>query len=104
MLRTQPHARWHLLATVVVIVLGFSFKVSRLEWALLILAISIVWIAEAINTSIEFLCDEVTLERRERIKHAKDIAAFSVLAAATGSASIGLLVFAPRIYLLCHDL
>jgi len=94
---TQPHARFHALATVVVMAAGLAFRVSTLEWALLVFAASLVWLAEALNTAIEFLADEVTLERRERIKHAKDVAAFAVLAASLGAATIGLLVFTPYI-------
>ena len=53
--------------------------------------------AEALNTAVEFLADEVTLERRERIGQAKDVAAFGVLVAAVGAAAVGVLVFAPRL-------
>ena len=49
------------------------------------------------NTAVELLADEVTLEQRERIGQAKDVAAFGVLAAAVAAAAVGLLVFAPRL-------
>lgn len=100
LLTSQPHAKVHAVATVVVIVAGYVFRVSTFDWALLVLAISIVWLAEAVNTAIEFLADEVTLERRERIKHSKDVAAFAVLSAALGAATIGILVFLPYLVVL----
>ena len=76
---------------------GAVLNVTRVEWALLAAAIGLVWMAEAFNTALEFLADEVTEERRERIRMAKDAAAFGVLAAALVSALIGTLVFLPHI-------
>ena len=81
LIATQPHAKFHLVATIVVLALGVAVRITTLEWALIILSIAIVWLSEAMNTAIEYLADEVSLEWRERIKHAKDIAAFSVLLA-----------------------
>lgn len=97
LLATQRHAKVHALATVLVMTAGYAFRISTVEWALLVVATAIVWMAEALNTAIEFLADEVSLEQRERIKHAKDVAAFAVLAAAIGAATIGLLVLSPYI-------
>jgi len=93
--RTQRHAKVHFLATVLVLALGAVFRITALEWALVVLAVAMVWLSEAINTAIEFLADEVNLEWRDRIKHAKDVAAFAVLAAAIAAAIIGVLVFSP---------
>ena len=77
--------------------LGVAIRITAFEWALLVLSISVVWVSEALNTSIEFLADELTLEWRERIKFAKDIAAFAVLAGSIGAVAIGLLVFIPHL-------
>ncbi|MCB1209217.1 MAG: diacylglycerol kinase family protein [Verrucomicrobiales bacterium] len=97
LLRTQPHAQFHAVAALIVLGLAGYLRVSHVEWALLIVAISLVWIAEAINTAIEFLADEVSIEWRERIKHAKDIAAFAVLVAAISAAVVGGVVFIPHL-------
>lgn len=97
LLRTQHNVWLHLLATILVVASGFFFKIPRDDWALLAVAIAMVWAAEAFNTAIEFLADEVTLERRERIKYAKDVAAFGVLISATAAIVIGVLIFLPRI-------
>ena len=95
LLRTQHNAWLHAAATALVIAAGFFLHVSGVDWALLLVAIALVWIAEALNTAIEFLADEITLERRDRIKHAKDIAAFGVLISACAAVAIGAIVFAP---------
>jgi diacylglycerol kinase len=93
LLTTQANARIHALATILVISAGLYCQLTNPEWALIILAIALVWMAEALNTAIEFLANEVSLEKRPRIKHAKDIAAFAVLTAAIAAATIALLIF-----------
>jgi len=94
---TQPNARVHAVATLAVTVLGFVLRIDRMEWVAVAVAMASVWLAEAMNTAVELLADEVTLEQRERIGQAKDVAAFGVLAAAVAAAAVGLLVFAPRL-------
>jgi diacylglycerol kinase len=76
---TQPHARLHLISTAVVLIGGAYLKLERYEWYAILLCIGLVWMAEAMNTAIEFLADEVSLEQRERIGKAKDVAAAGVL-------------------------
>ena len=63
----------------------------------MILAIALVWLAEAFNTAIERLGDAVTLERNEFIKFAKDVSGGAVLVAAVTSTLIGLTIFLPRL-------
>jgi diacylglycerol kinase (ATP) len=93
---TQHNAWLHAVATVAVLSAGFWLKVSLIEWGLLIMAIALVWIAEALNTALEFLADEITEERRDRIKKAKDVAAFGVLISALAAATLGAIVFLPH--------
>ena len=95
MLKTQPHARIHAVVAVVVLIAGLAWRISAGEWALVLLALGLVWVAEALNTAIEFLGDEVSLEWRERIGRAKDVAAFGVLVAAVVAAIVGVIVFWP---------
>jgi len=95
-LRTQGNIRVHIFATIVVVTLGFALGITRLEWAALTFAISIVWVAELFNTALEFLCDIVAPEKSDLVKNAKDIAAAAVLLAALAAATIGALVFWPH--------
>jgi len=98
MLRSQQNAWVHLAATLSVIGFGFLFGISKSDWALLLLVIIIVWVAEALNTAFEFLCDVTNPEFHPVVKQAKDISAGAVLIAAIGAVVIGLIVFAPHIY------
>lgn len=94
---TQGNARIHLVATVAVLAAGAALRVSAVEWRWLAGAVAAVWTAEAFNTALEFLADEVSLERRERIGRAKDLGAAAVLCAALGAAAIGVSVLGPRL-------
>jgi diacylglycerol kinase (ATP) len=97
LLRTQPNARIHLAATLGVLGAGVLCGISRGEWIAIGLAVGMVWCAEALNTAIELLGDEISLERRERIGRAKDAAAFAVLCAAVAALVVGGFVFVPRV-------
>jgi diacylglycerol kinase (ATP) len=90
---TQPHAQLHLIATVAVLIAGKLVHLRRWEWVSILVCIGMVWMAEALNTAIEFLADEVSLEKRERIGKAKDVAAGGVLITAMISIVAALLVF-----------
>ncbi len=93
LLRTQPHARWHLLISLGVIALGFVFQVSRGDWLALVLAMALVWTAEALNTAIELTCNAITLEKHPVIGLAKDVAAGAVLLASLFAVVVGAIVF-----------
>ena len=93
LLLTQPHAQLHALATVAVLIAGKILHLRRWEWVAILLCIGMVWMAEALNTALEFLADEVSLEKRERIGKAKDVAAGGVLITALISVAVAVLVF-----------
>jgi diacylglycerol kinase len=95
-LRSQHNARIHAVATVVVIVAGVCTGLAAWEWCALTFAIGLVWVAEALNTALEFLADDVAREKRELIGKSKDAGAAGVLLAAICSVMIGLFVFLPH--------
>lgn len=96
LVRTQPNARIHLLATLLVCGAGFYFGLSRMEWLWVVVAMVLVWSAEAFNTAVEQLADTLHPEQHPGIGRAKDAAAAGVLIAAMGAAVIGVLVFLPH--------
>jgi diacylglycerol kinase (ATP) len=95
MLRTQHNAWLQVIATILVVGAGFALRVSASDWRWLIAAMALVWIAEALNTAFEHLCDVVSPEFHEGVKRAKDIAAAAVLLAALAAALVGALTLAP---------
>lgn len=95
-LMSSQHNAWiHAFLSVMVVMAGFLFQVTVIEWIMLIFAIAIVFIAEALNTAIELLCDFVSPDHQELIKKTKDVAAGAVLIAAMGAAIIGVIIFLP---------
>jgi len=97
LLQSQQNARIHTVATVLVVAAGVMLRISPVEWVLIVLAILCVWVAEALNTAIEFLVDLASPELHPLAGKAKDVAAGAVLIAAIGSAIIGGFVFAPYV-------
>jgi diacylglycerol kinase len=97
LIRNHPNAQIHVLATCIVLPLGFYFNLLPLEWGLIILCIALVLALEAVNSAIEYLADKISPEQDPLIGKAKDIAAGAVLIAAIGAAIIGSLIFIPKL-------
>lgn len=93
----EHNSRVHLFAAVIVIFLGFLFKISLDEWCLLILIIGLVFLSELINSSLEAISDVVKPEWNDKILRAKDYAAAAVLVTAVISVFIGGIIFIPRL-------
>lgn len=97
LLRTQHNAWIHAVATVLVIGVALYVGVNAYEWLWLVLAMALVWMAEAFNTALELLADAITREQHPLIGRAKDVAAGAVLIAALGALIIGALVLGPHL-------
>lgn len=95
---TQHNAWIHLVATVLATGMGVFLRIDRIEWCLITIAIGLVWTAEASNTALEFLADEVSQEHRAGIGKAKDLAAGAVLISAVAALVIGCVVFGPYLF------
>ena len=95
MLRTQHNARIHLAATVIVLVTSAVVRISVADWRWIVVALALVWVAEAFNTALEHLCNVVSPSYSLAVKHAKDVAAAAVLLNAIAALCIGVLTFTP---------
>ncbi|MGH3011107.1 MAG: diacylglycerol kinase [Gaiellaceae bacterium] len=96
-LRTETNMRIHFAVATAVLVLAFSYGVTRLELMAILVAISFVLIAEMVNTAIEATIDLTATSFDPLAKAAKDIAAGAVLIASVNAVVIGYLVFADRL-------
>lgn len=76
-----------------VIVAGFFFKITEIEWLIVLLASALVLSLEALNSAIERVCDLYSEEKNLKIKVIKDISAGAVLIAAIFALAIGVIVF-----------
>jgi len=100
-LKTQHNIWIHYLLAIAVLAFGFWLNVNQTEWILLVFAIGFVLVSELFNTAIEVLVDLVSPEQNPKAGLTKDIAAGAVLVAAITAASIGLIIFIPKIIHLC---
>lgn len=97
--RTQRNAWIHATASILVILLSFWLRIERYEWAIILLAISIVWTAEFLNTALEAVVDLASQQEYNHLaKRGKDIGAAAVLIAATASVLIGVLILGPPLW------
>lgn len=95
--KEEQNFRMHILLGAIVLVVAIILKVSKAEFALLIICIGFVLVAELLNTSVEKLCDFTAPQFDEKIKIIKDISAGAVLIASFVSAIIGTIIFLPKI-------
>ena len=98
MLIGHHNSRIHVFVAACVIIAAGYFRVTSIEWALLILAIFFVLAMEAMNTALELLCDRVSTEIHPLIKKSKDVAAGAVLLSAIAAAIIGVIILGPYLY------
>lgn len=87
----ERNFRVHLCVAGYVCLLAPYFNLSRGEWAILLLTIGMVLVAEAINTAIERLVDLASPSLHPLAKAAKDVAAGSVLLC--GFVAVGVAIF-----------
>jgi diacylglycerol kinase len=97
LIKNERNARFHLVSTAVVIYVGWKVGFEASEWLWISLAVSGVWVAELLNTSLERITDLVSPEQNELAKKAKDYAAGAVLVMAIWAIIVFLLVAVPRI-------
>lgn len=101
LLKSEVHARIHLVGTVAAIALGWWFGLAPGEWIAVVLAIGLVWVAEALNTAIEYVADLAHPDEHPEVKKLKDLAAAAVLFASVAAFVVGLIVFWPRLCATC---
>ncbi|MCF7729904.1 MAG: diacylglycerol kinase family protein [Chthoniobacterales bacterium] len=97
LIKTERNPMIYLVVTFLVFLAGFFYHLSNIEWSIVVLSISAVWMAEALNTALELLSDEISEEKRERLGRAKDVAAGGVFLVALGAIIVGALIFLPHI-------
>ncbi|MCZ2141623.1 MAG: diacylglycerol kinase family protein [Bacteroidia bacterium] len=95
---SEIHLKIHLTAIGLVIIAGFYYSVSILEWCILFLCIASVVVTEMINTAIEHLANFIHQEYNYKIAIIKDISAGAVLFAAIIASIIAAIIFIPKMY------
>jgi diacylglycerol kinase (ATP) len=97
-IRTQKNAWIHAIISIAVLLIGFWLHLAPQDWAVIILAIGMVWAAEFFNTALEAIIDLISPEKNHLAKVSKDVGAAAVLIAAVASVIIGLLILGPPLW------
>ena len=97
-IRTQRNAWIHTVISIAVIMVSFLLQLSPHDWAVIMIAIALVWIAEFLNTALEAVVDLASPQNSHLAKVGKDVGAAAVLIAAATSIIIGLLILGPPLW------
>lgn len=95
MLRHQKNTRLMGAASAVVAIVALWLEVDFSGWAVLILSIAMVWMAEFLNAAVEAVVNLASPEYHPMAKVGKDVAAAAVLLGVVASVVIGLLILGP---------
>jgi undecaprenol kinase len=98
--KTTRHLFVHITTTLIVIIFGFYFHISSIEWIALVFAVGFVIISEAFNTAIEIDIDLTSPEYHPYARDTKDVAAAAVLLSVFVAVIVGLIIFLPKIFLI----
>lgn len=93
----STHNAWvQIVIGMIVVGLGFYFRITTGEWLAIVLSIGIVLVTEALNTAVEFDMNLTSSGRNPFARDVKDIAAGAVLIAALTAFALGLIIFLPK--------
>ncbi len=96
--KTQHNAWVQLAIAIVVIGTGCFFSITKIEWLLVILSITTVFVAEAFNTAIEIHMNLTSPNPHPHARDTKDVAAGAVLLTAVGAGIVGIIIFSPYLF------
>lgn len=95
MLRRQKNTRIQAVASIIIFALALWLQIDFLSMAIIILAITIVWMAEFVNAAVEAAVNLAAPELHPMAKVGKDVASAAVLLGVVASVIIGLLILGP---------
>lgn len=94
---TQRNVRLHLGAGLSALALASWLRVSVAEWLIVCLMVTLVLVAELLNTAVEAFVDVVSPEHREEARIIKDVAAGAVLACCASAVVVAGVLLLPRL-------
>lgn len=94
-IKGEKNLQFHVVMTVITVLLAFIFDFSAYKWTILLLTIGIVISLELVNTAIEATVNLNTTDLHPLAKIAKDVAAAAVFFFSIIAVIIGLILFLP---------
>lgn len=97
LIKSENSIKTQLFISLLMIVCGIIFNLSITEWALQIICMGTVLLAESLNTAVEKIANFIHPDYHEKIGVIKDVAAGAVAFAAIMAIVVGLLIYLPKI-------
>lgn len=95
---TERNAKIHLLAALSALLASLIFHIAITQLVFVIIAITLVFFAEIVNTALEKTLDVLSKESNQVVRMIKDMTAAGVLVTAAGAVLVAILVFGPYLY------
>ncbi|MGX7198100.1 diacylglycerol kinase family protein [Enterococcus olivae] len=96
--KDERNMRSHTIVGILVILLGFLFRLNQQEWLWILFSIFMMLIMEIINTAFENVVDMVTDKHFHPLgKKIKDMAAGAVLITSFFALLVGAIIFLPKV-------
>lgn len=92
-LKRERNLRSHTVISNLICFFAYHYKLSKTQWAILILTISAVICCELLNSAIEKAVDTATSKIRADAMHSKDFAAAATLVCAIAAILVGICLF-----------
>jgi len=97
LIRTEHSIMVQTSLSLLLIIAGFYFDISKTDWMFQVLAIGLVISIEGLNTAVEKIADFIHPDYHDKIGFIKDIAAGAVFFAAVAAMTIGLFIYLPHL-------
>lgn len=91
----DPSVLLQMILAFIVILISFILNISKCDFILILLCISLVITTEILNTCVELLCNLYSTKENENIRYIKDMAAGAVLFVSILVLIIGIIIFLP---------
>ena len=98
-IRKERNMKIHVTAFFIVLLLSIHYRLAKEELLVVFLTVSLVFICELLNTSVELLVDIITDHFHPKAKVVKDIAAGAVFVSSLASLTVAYFLFFDRIIL-----
>ena len=96
LITTEASIQVQIFVSLVVVVAGFWFEISAMEWIMQLFAIALVLSVEGLNTALEGIADFIHPDFHTKIGYIKDVAAGAVFFAAVIAVVIAGIIYIPK--------
>ena len=95
--RGQNSFHVHFVVGSLVIIAGFVFRATRIEWCLLTICITVVLAAELFNSALESMGKAIDTQHNPHLEKALNISSAAVLTTSFGASIVGTMIFLFRL-------